>query len=171
MSGPQKTSQSAIFLLKQLHAQAIDPKKLTRRQRELCVRHLIMEYRYSQQQIGDIVGCTRESVSRIKSRLLEQDSWMLTSLDERKIAVDLMQKAEMCFTRLVKQEKYREAWVVTKEKIEALQSLGYIYKKPLELEGQITLLDILKNANSPRSGTGAKTEPTGLRPGLESVRN
>lgn len=147
-----KPSQSAIFLLQQIQSKALDPKKMTRRQREVCVRHLLNEYKYSQQEIAGIVGCVRETVSHIRSRILKQDSWMLDDVDERKIAVDLMQKAEMCFTKLVKKEKYKEAWNVEKEKVEVLQSLGYVTHEPIKIEGQITLLELLKRANQQPAG-------------------
>lgn len=151
----QKKSQSAVFLLQQIQSGAIDPTKMKTRQREICVRHLLLEYKYSHQEIAQIVGSVRETITRMKARILEQDGWMLSKIDERKIAVDMIQKAEMCFTRLVKKEKYKEAWNIEKEKIESLQSLGYLTRTPIEVEGRLTLLEILKRANTPH------TDPAG----------
>ena len=171
MPDPQKPSQSAIFFLKQLHSKNLDPLKLTRHQRKICVRHLLREHKYSQQEIGQIVGCSRENVSQIKSRILEQDSWMLSAVDERKEAVEIMQKAEACFTHLMKQGKYKDAWNVAREKIEVLQSLGYVKRTPVEIGGQITLLEILKHGKAPAPRIGEQLEISGVRQGLGSLQN
>jgi len=148
MAGVQKPSQSAIFILQQLQSKAINAKKLKPRQRALCVRYLTAEMKYSQQDIAGLIGITRETVSRIQKGNREQDSWMLTETDEREIAVDLIQKADALFTMLVKQGRYKDAWNVLREKIETLQSMGFYSKVPLKIEGQMTLMEIIKNANT-----------------------
>ena len=149
MSELIKQSSSAPFFLEKIAKKEIDPKSLTTHQRRVCVRFLLMEGKHAQYEIAAILKCDPAVITRDKRRIQHQNSWMLDELDERRIAVNLIQVAEIASARLFRQNKSHEAWKVQRELMESLQSLGYVKKKPVEFEGKVSLQEILKLATNP----------------------
>lgn len=160
-----KGSQTAIFWLNQIKNKEIEPRSLKPRQRALCVRHLVNSYDYTHEQMGAIMGLERSAITKMIHRILTQDSWVLDEMDARKMATDMMQAAGVCFGRLMKKGRERDAWNIKKELIETLQSLGYIHREALKVEGEMTLLEIFK------LGQITEQSPRPVPPKIYSVGN
>lgn len=145
----QKPNNSAPFLLNLISKQQIDPKQLTKHQRRICVRFLIQDMKHTQAEIGAIMKVTQATVSRDRKLIVKQNMWYLDDLDERKFVVELIQTAEVASARLFRGGKNKEAFDVKVKLVEMLQSLGYITKKPLEVDltAQMSFQELLKRAS------------------------
>ena len=156
MDNVKKPLQYATYLIRQISEQKLSPLKLTRHQRAVCVRFMLIDQKWSHAEIGEILMCHRTTVTKIKRRISEQDSWMLDDVDERKIALKLLQIAEAAVTRLFKKGDERSAFEVYTKHIGVLQDLGYLSKEPVRSEGKFSFLEMLKIAATdkepPKSG-------------------
>ena len=144
----QKPLQIASRILKLISEDKLDAKQLTTHQRRICVRFMLHEGKWTQSEIADILGVHRSQIVRDKCKIRKQDSWMLNEIDERQFATDLMRVAELASARLFRKGLEKYAWQVQRECLESLQSLGYLEKKPIEVKGHLTLLEVLNFANS-----------------------
>ena len=144
----QKPHSSAPFLLGLISKKQLDPTQLSKHQRRICVRFLIHEMKHTQLEIATIMKVTQPTISRDRQLIIKQNMWMLDDLDERKFVVELIQTAEVSSARLFRAGKNKEAFDVKVKLVEMLQSLGYITKKPVEVDftGQITFQELLKRA-------------------------
>ena len=136
----------SLLLLSRLAQKTINPKQLTSHQRKICIRWLLSDKKHTTVEIGAILGVTQGYVSQIKRQIMNQNAWMLDDLDERKWAIELVQSAMTASARLFRQGKNREAFQVEKEAIEVLQSLGFLKRKPIQIDANLTLQEILKLA-------------------------
>lgn len=144
----QKPQNSAPFLLNLISKQQIDPKQLTTHQRRICVRYLLQDMKHTQTEIATIMKVDNGTVTRDKQKIMKQNSWYVDDIDERKWVIDLIQTAEVASARLFRNGKPKEAFDVKVKTIETLQSLGYITKKPLEVDltAQMSFQELLKRA-------------------------
>ena len=143
--------QSATFLLKSISNKQLEPSQLTPHQRRLCVRYLLHDMKHTCVEISEILKVHPVTVRKDKQKILKQDTWVLDDLCEIKnVAASAVGVAERAITNLFKQNKNKDAWVVKRELIEMLQSLGYIERKPMELNANLTLLEMLKLAADPK---------------------
>ena len=162
-SGLQNPYQSGPHLLKLISEQKLEPKQLTTHQRRICVRFLLQQGSYTQFEIAQILHIPEVYVYRDKKKIQEQNQWMLDDLDERRIAVDIIQTAERSIARLSKASKQKEAWTVAREMVEVLQTLGYLKRAPIEFKGQVTLEEILKLAAGHKDDENGLLRGTGQR--------
>lgn len=145
----QKPQNSAPFLLGLIAKQKIEPQQLTKHQRRVCVRYLLQDMKHTQTEIATILKTTCATVTRDKQQIIKQNAWYVDDIDEKKWVVDLIQTAEVAAARLFRNGKHKEAFDVKVKCIEMLQSLGYITKKPLEVDltAQLSFQELLKHAS------------------------
>lgn len=145
----QKPQNSAPFLLGLISKQKVDPTQLTTHQRRICVRYLLQDMKHTQTEIAVILKTTCATVTRDKQQIIKQNSWYVDDIDEKKWVVDLIQTAEVASARLFRGGKPKEGFDVKVKCIEMLQSLGYITKKPLEVDltAQLSFQELLKRAS------------------------
>lgn len=158
---PQK---SAIFYLERISKKELDPKRLTKHQRRLCVRYLLVEQKHTQSEIASILQVVDSVITNDKRKIMEQNVWLVDNIDERQVAIDLVIAANTATARLFRKGKEKEALEVKVKAIDALQSLGYLKRAPIEFQGRLTMEEILKLANGPEDenflseGTGRGSE-------------
>ena len=106
---------------------------------------------YTQQEVGAIVGIHETTVHRMWKKIKDQNTYLLDEIDERSVATDLINIASVASAKLFRKGKEEKAWAVQRECVEALQALGFISKKPIEVkfQGEMTLAEILKIAADP----------------------
>jgi len=148
MSLYQKPLQSGARILELVQEKKLMPTQLTTHQRRICVQYMLHERKWTESEIADMLQVHRVTIARDKARIRTQDTWMLDNIDAGKLVVKVIQDAEVVSARLFRSSKYKDAWTVMKEMIELLQSLGYVKSKPSEVRGHLTLLEIVKLANS-----------------------
>lgn len=148
MDDSVKLTNNAPFLLKLIISKKLSPKTLTKHQRRICVRYLISERKYTQNEIAEILQVNFRTVSDDKCKIIRDNKWMLKIVDDERYAVHMMAVAEVASARLFKQGKNREAWQVEKECFDLLQDLGYISKKPIKFEGLLSLQEALRRADA-----------------------
>jgi len=168
MKDLQKPLQSAVFLLKQLSEKTISPQQLSTHQRRICVRFMLQERKHSSHEMAAILQIHSVTVRRYTQQILEQNSWMLDDIDERKIAVDIIQSADVACARLFRKGREKDAFTIKKDAIELLQSLGYLKRKPIEVEANLTLLEIIKLAHA-NTETNQETFDSGNGRGVEKL--
>ena len=166
MANLTKQLSSAPFLLKLISEQKLFADKLTSHQRLVCARFLLTERKHTQNEIATILGVSYVMVHKYKKKIQQQNEWMIDEIDERRMALDILQSAETASARLFRKGKDKEAFEVQRMAIDTLQTLGYLKRAPVEFKGQITLQEILKLANGPdpedetllseRTGRGGK---------------
>lgn len=144
-------------MLGQISRKLLDPKDLTAHQKRICTRFLLQDRKHTQHEIASILKVDDSWVSRAKIRIQNEGAWVLDFIDERRIATEIIQTADVATARLFRAGKDKEAWTVRKEAVEVLQTLGYVKKKPVEvdLKGLRTLQEILQLAH----GSGIESIP------------
>ena len=142
--------QSGAFLLRQLSEKRLIPKDLTSHQRILCIQYMWREQKWTQSEMGEILGVHQTAVSRVVIRLRQHSAHMLDAIDQRAVAVELINCAEAVCSKLMRAGKEDAAWKVRKELVESLQTLGFISKEPIRLEGslKLSLREVIELANT-----------------------
>ena len=150
----QKLSEFATVILRGIAERTVDPDKISVDDRRLCVQYMLHERKWTQMEISEILHVNPATITRDKQLLLSQNAWMLTEIDNRNFALELIHTAAIASASLFRKKHPYEAWKVEKELVESLQSLGYISKEPIKLEGQLSLLEVLKlSVRSPEGST------------------
>lgn len=131
---------SGAFLLRQVAEKRLTADELTKHQKKLCAIYLIHEEKHTQIQIAEILHVHRNTVHDWVKRFKSQAARMFDGeIDQRTVAVELKQLASIAISSLMRDNKYKDAWTVKKELIESLQTLGFIPKEPIRLEGSLRL--------------------------------
>ena len=157
MSKQHSPLQSGAFLLRQVSEKRITAEQLTHHQRVLCIQYMLHEKKWTQMEISEVVGVARNTVSRTAIRLRKHAEMALDVIDQRSVAVDLIEHAEIVCSHLMREGKKRDAWAVKKELVESLQTLGFISKEPIRFEGnmKLSLREVIELAQG--SGKAADT--------------
>lgn len=147
----QKPGKSAVFLLEQIQKKALQPEQLTKHHKKICVRYLLSDKKYSMLEIGTLMKIPTSTLYRYRDEIRLQNEYMLSDLDERKLALEWIEAGETACARLFRKGKEKDAIEVLTRMMEALQSLGYVKRKPIEIEGDVTLEEILKRGKEKRT--------------------
>lgn len=108
----------------------IDVKTLNSIQRRSIVFFMLKSGRYHQQEIADLLGYSATRICQLNKELKESYIDFIDGMEIKKEAGLHIQRANTAYIELNKQGKWKEAWEVTRELIQDLQSLGYIHKEP-----------------------------------------
>lgn len=144
----QKVTPLGIAMLAQIQAGSLDPKTLTKDKRQLCVRFLMHEGKYSSYEMATILDVDRSTIMRDRKEIRNENALAQLVIDEADIAIEMIEAAEFAATKLIGQKKYKDAWTVRKECLEKLQSMGYVKKveEKLNIKGKLDLLSVLNAA-------------------------
>ena len=148
MSRYHKPLADAVFLLKKLQQGTMPKEELTVRQRYICAAYLMAEEKYTHQEIADMLGVHRVTIHKYSQKMHRNASFMLDSLDERSIATMLIQKAQTASARLFRKGRETDALDIQFRLVDKLQSLGFLKKKPLEIEGKVSFKALMEIVNS-----------------------
>ena len=164
MSSERSPLQSGTFLLRQISEKRITAEQLTQHQRVLCIQYMLHEAKWTQMEIAEIVGVHRTTVARTAIRLREHAAMALDVIDQRSVALDLIQHAEVVCAHLMREGKKRDAWAVKKELVESLQTLGFISKEPIRFEGNIklSLREVIELAHGSGKAADIAAENSGI---------
>lgn len=168
MSLTQSPLQSATTILKLLASKSLTKEQLNKHQRRICVRYMLHEGKWTQQEMAEILGAHRTQIARDKAKIKEQDAMALDGIDERSFALDIIKLNEIAVARLLRKGKEFEAVIVQDKCLKSLQSLGYLERKPIEVKGHLTLLEVLNFASrngNPQQSDNSQEIPLGGRGG------
>lgn len=158
--------QSGAFLLRQISEKRLTAAELTNHQRVLCVQYMLHEQKWTQMEIAEIVGVHRHTVMNIKHRLRKHAVMSLDVIDQRSVAIGLIETAEVACARLMLARDEAAAWKIQKELVEMLQTLGFIGREPIRFEGKLTLKELMELVHKPGNAADvAAEEPGKLEPG------
>ena len=144
----QRTTPLAIRILQRIQAKEILPSSLSEDQRRICVRYLISIDKYENTQIADILDVSEATIYRDKRRIKQDVTFESIMIDEASVAADIIECAEKNYIRLTLEKKFKDAWIVKKECVELLQSMGFIRKvqPDINIKGQISLKEVFEGA-------------------------
>lgn len=148
MSGKQKPLSTAVFLLQCIKDGKIKKEQLTKRQRLICAMYLLAEQKWTHQEIGNIIGVHYVTVGRYAQEIRRVNKFILNDIEEHSWAVGLIQTAETAAANLFRAGRQRDAWAVKKELTETLQSLGFLKRKPIEIEGKMSFKALMEMVHS-----------------------
>lgn len=155
--------QSGAFIYRQLQEKRMVAKELTNHQRVLCVQYMLHEKKWTRLEIADVLSIHRHTVSSIERRLLHHAATALDMIDQRSVAIGLVNTAEVACARLMRAGNDAAAWKIEKELIEMLQTLGFISKEPIRIEGnlRLTLREVIELANGTGKAADSAAENAG----------
>lgn len=148
MSRYVKPLADAVFILKLLSNGKMEKKSLTSRQRYICAVYLMYEQKYTHQEIANILGLHRVTVHQYSQRMHRDEAFSLDTLTARMVAISAIQKAEVASARLFRKGEEKDAVELYFKLIDKLQSLGFLPKKPLEIEGKMSFVKLMEIVNS-----------------------
>ena len=121
---PRKTKDGLII------DPELDPKTLNSIQRRSIVFFMLKSGRYHQHEIADLLGYSATRICQLNKELKESYIDFIDGMEIKKEAGLHIQRATIAYIELNKQGKWKEAWEVSRELMQDLQSLGYIHKEP-----------------------------------------
>ena len=138
-----------MSLVRKLHEGALAPSSVSTDSRLVCVEYLTNEG-YSAEEIAEIFKVSSRTINRDRREIRESHAVVRDPALVGQQVGQLMQQADLAIQRLrrigkesncpaaVKVEAERGAWSVTREVVEALQSLGYLPTAAQELRADMT---------------------------------
>lgn len=145
MSELQSVQALATTWIKAIAEHRITPEQLETHQRRIIVRYMLRERKWLQWEIAEFLHTDPATITRDKQRIQRQNAWQLDLIDERRMALELMEIAELAGARLIRKGKEYEAWRVARECADALQSLGYLQTAPVSVQGGFTFMEVLNH--------------------------
>lgn len=140
-------------MLKQIQEGQLDSATLSDDKRRVCVKYLMFE-QASVARMAEMLKVSVATIKRDRKKIREDNGIEGLVIDEQDLVHDLIETAENAVQKLTAQGKHRDAWAVKKELIEMLQTLGYINKEPISIEGNLNFLEVLALAHA------KSTQPT-----------
>ncbi len=141
----KKVIPLAFALLKNIESGTQDPKELSTEKKMLCVQFMIQQHSYTVFEMATLMQVTRCTIYNYKKKMYQEDALSQLVIDESTIALEMLETAQHASAKLMKQNKFKDAWTVRKECLEMLQSLGYVKRveQKLNIKGSVDLLGIL----------------------------
>lgn len=125
---------SGLHLINLLKDKKISPDELTPHQRKLVVKYYSEEMSYVPNSfIAEQIGVSDVHITRLKRELLKKGIWEVVSIDVTMLAVELKKKRDELFRNAVRAGDNGTAWRIECDYIEKMQSLGFVYKAPVDL--------------------------------------
>lgn len=161
MTGVHPTSdgeEPVLVTIQKIKDKLLDPRNLTKEERQLCVETLLFEG-YTEAQIAQVLSRCQKTVKRDLQEIRARNA-LTPSVDlAKKLIGELLLKTEVHHNFLMRlarksdgsinersQAEYM-AWRVLRESNELLQSLGYLPVRPKEITG-----DLFHHFNDESSG-------------------
>lgn len=156
-------------IIKKIQDGSLHPKSITDQQRRICVRFLLHVKDYEQNDVAGLLKISPSTVTRDKKKLVQEDAWILSEMDDRTLAVQMIQTADKAAARLFRKGREREAWTVLRECVELLQSLGHVKKQATEIKGDFSFVSFLNEIASRKRNGYADKDGNGHSTGSESI--
>lgn len=123
------------YMIARIQARQIDPNKLTSKARKRIILFFIETQPDTPYwAIADLLDVTESYVCQVKKAYIKESSKELLDTDILSVARSLEIKASYLFRRAVEMDDIATAWRIEKELIEKLQSFGFVYKAPAEID-------------------------------------
>ena len=144
----RQVSPRAILLLQRIKSGEIDAAQISEEQRRVCVEYFKHAGIYTNYEMADILKVSEKTILRDKKKITEANILEAFMIDEAEVAFETNEKADHYIARLVKNGRYEKAWTIHKERVELLQSMGFLKKvqPDLNIKGQISLKEVFENA-------------------------
>lgn len=140
---------SAIMLLQKIKSGEINPKTLSKEERQVCVSVLTLQEGFTIAQIAQLMYCCEKTIQRDLGEIRKKNSLSPSLELAREIIGELFIKAQVHASQLMRFARSNEgllgervqaeflAWRVRKELMEKLQTLGYLPSVAQRVEGEI----------------------------------
>ena len=148
---PTHTSndRSVLSVIRDIQQGALDPRSLVLEDRRRCVEHLTGEG-YSLAEIAEILKVTERTVARDRSAVRQSNAIQADENITGEMVGQLVLQADTTINRIrritrdsetppaARIEGEKACWVVARDLVQKLQSLGYLPNAPQEIRGQMT---------------------------------
>ncbi len=146
---PRESERSVLDLIRGLQSGSTSGASLTPGDRRRCVEHLSAEG-YSAAEISDILKVSQRTIARDRTVIRQHNALERDPKLTAEMVGYLVQQAEQGVSRIrrvirdshtspgVKIDGERACWLITKELVERLQSLGYLPTAATEIRGELT---------------------------------
>ena len=141
--------RSVLSVIGDIQRGAIDAKSLCIEDRRRCVAHLTSEG-YSAAETAQILKVTERTIARDRAAIrrdssIERDPEMISEM-----VGQLVTQADTCLQRIrrvtrerdtpsnVRVEGEKACWIIARDLVKCLQSLGYLPTAPQEIRGELT---------------------------------
>ena len=140
---------SFITLIRGIQQRSISPRSLSPEDRRHCIEHLTADG-YSALEIAEILQVSERTVARDRAEIRQANAVSREPKLTGEMVGQLVQQAEQCIGRIrritrdrqvnpqTRVDGERACWLITRELIERLQSLGYLPTSPTEIRGELT---------------------------------
>ena len=146
---PRESERSVLDLIRGLQSGSTSGASLTPGDRRRCVEHLSAEG-YSAAEISEIMKVSQRTIGRDRTEIRQHNALERDPKLTAEMVGYLVQQAEQGVGRIrrvirdsrtspgVKIDGERACWLITKELVERLQSLGYLPTAATEIRGELT---------------------------------
>ena len=121
---------NALVILKNIKNGIIAPGNLPHEMRRVCVDFLNRQGGYTQEEMAQLLGCSRRTIQSDLDVIEQVCATMLTTIDYKRIVGGLIYKARNLTQHAMKKEDYRLVRLIETELIDKLMSLGFLKKAP-----------------------------------------
>ena len=122
-------------VIKRLQARQLSPAKLTSKARKRIILYFLeTQPDVPYWAIADLLDVSESYISQVKKAFIKESSKELLDTDILTVARDMDIKATYLFRLAIEQGDVSTAWRIQKELIEKLQSFGFVYKAPAEID-------------------------------------
>ena len=117
--------RTAIQVLNQLRAGAIEPGEISLHERRVCVAYLRLEG-YTQEEAAEIFGVHRHTISRDEKANRLAQARLVDEVDLKSVAGGLIGWAKHLTAKAIKAQDHGLAWRIQRELLADLDKLGYL---------------------------------------------
>ena len=121
-------TKSVREIVEEIASNGLDPKELRADQRRECVEFLLLGGKGATE-IGRILSVDRATVYRNRERIETLRAGEIRKLDISRVAALCKAKSEHLYRKALDCGENRLAWQITKESVDLLQSLGFVYRR------------------------------------------
>ena len=141
--------RSVLSVIRDIQQGALDPRSLGLEDRRRCVEHLTGEG-YSLAEIAEILKVTERTIARDRSAVRRSNAIERDEDITGEMVGQLVTQADTTINRIrrvtrdsdtppaARIEGEKACWVIARDLIQKLQSLGYLPNAPQEIRGQMT---------------------------------
>ncbi len=141
--------RSVLSVIRDIQQGALDPRSLGVEDRRRCVEHLTGEG-YSLAEIAEILKVTERTIARDRSAVRQSNAIQADENITGEMVGQLVLQADTTINRIrritrdgdtppaARIEGEKACWVVARDLVQKLQSLGYLPNAPQEIHGQMT---------------------------------
>jgi hypothetical protein len=128
-----------IVLYKRIKSGEIDPEGFTPIMRRMVVRVMRYQFGVTTGEIAEKLACSEITIRRDLKKIQQENFDHFTGLEIQRELSEVLTWAEHYALLEARKGNYKEAWKIRREKIDLLQSLGFLPKDlgTLKIEGSL----------------------------------